>query len=46
MKIREDLKPGNLFPDIELPDQGGRLRTMSQLMRTFPTIVVFWRGRY
>jgi peroxiredoxin len=46
MKIRQDLKPGNLFPDIELPDQGGQSRALSQLMRRFPTIVTFWRGRY
>jgi len=24
MKIREDLNPGKLFPDIELPDQDGQ----------------------
>ena len=46
MKIREDLKPGNPFPDIELPDQDGRTLSLSQLMRGFPTVVAFWRGRY
>ncbi len=46
MKIREDLKPGNIFPDFERPDQDGIIRKLSELMRECPTIVVFWRGQY
>ncbi len=46
MKIREDLKPGNLFPDIERPDQDGVRRKLGDLMQGWPTVVVFWRGRY
>ncbi|MCZ6678790.1 MAG: hypothetical protein O7E52_16270 [Candidatus Poribacteria bacterium] len=46
MKIREDLKPGNIFPDFERPDQNGITRKLSDLMREWPTIVVFWRGQY
>jgi peroxiredoxin len=44
MKIREDLKPGNKFPNIELPDQDGEVMKLSQRMRGFPIIVVFYRG--
>lgn len=46
MKIRQDLKPGNTFPDFELPDQNGEIRELSGLMDNWPTIVVFWRGQY
>jgi peroxiredoxin Q/BCP len=46
MKIRQDLKPGNLFPDFELPDQDGLPHRLSDLMGGWPTIVVFWRGGY
>ena len=46
MKIRADLKPGNLFPDFELPDHEGAERRLSALMEGWPTILVFWRGRY
>jgi hypothetical protein len=46
MKIREDLKPGNIFPNFERPDQDGVIRTLDELMRGWPTIVVFWRGQY
>ena len=46
VKIREDLKPGNIFPDFELADQHGTMRKLNDLMRGWPTIVVFWRGQY
>ena len=46
MKIREDLKPGNLFPDFERPDHEGIGRKLSELMGKWPTILVFWRGCY
>ena len=46
MKIRADLKPGNPFPNFELPDQEGVVRKLGELMDGWPTILVFWRGRY
>lgn len=46
MKIREDLKPDNPFPDFELPDQDGTVQRLSDLMGRWPTILVFWRGAY
>jgi peroxiredoxin len=46
MKIHEDLKTGNIFPDFELPDQDGEMRSFSELMGSWPTIIVFWRGQY
>ena len=46
MKIREDLKRGSIFPDFERPDQDGITRTLEELMRGWPMIVVFWRGAY
>ena len=46
MKIREDLKPGNIFPDFECPDQNGEMRKLSELMDGWPTVIVFWRGQY
>jgi peroxiredoxin len=44
MKMREDLKPGNKFPNFELPDQDGETLQLSQRMRGWPLIVVFYRG--
>ncbi len=41
-----DLNPGNLFPDIELPDHEGSPKKLSELMRGWPTIVTFVRGHY
>lgn len=47
MKIREDLMiAGNKFPNFERPDQDGMIRTLEDLMRGWPTILVFWRGAY
>ena len=46
MKIREDLKPGNAFPDFALPDHDGVERSLRQIHGGWPTILVFWRGRY
>lgn len=42
--MRPDLTPGNLFPDIELPDHTGAVVKLSDLMRGWPTIVTFARG--
>jgi peroxiredoxin len=44
MKIHPDLKPGNKFPDFELPDQDGKIQKLSRHMRGWPTIIVFYRG--
>ena len=44
--MRANLRPGEKFPDIELPNDGGNLTTLSSLMRGFPTVVVFSRGYY
>jgi peroxiredoxin len=44
--MRENLKPGEEFPDIELPSADGELTKLSSLMDGFPTVVVFSRGYY
>ena len=44
--MRDDLRPGNKFPDIELPNQDGEVVKLSSIMRGFPTAVVFTRGYY
>ncbi len=44
--MREKLRPGEQFPDIELPNQDGAMTKLSGLMGGFPTVVVFSRGYY
>lgn len=44
--MRDDLRPGNKFPDIELPNQDKEAVRISSLVRGFPTVVVFSRGYY
>lgn len=44
--MQEDLRPGNKFPDIELPNQDKEVVKLSSIIRGFPTIVVFSRGYY
>ena len=44
--MRENLRPGEVFPDIELPNQDAKLTKLSSLMHRFPTVVVFSRGYY
>lgn len=44
--MRDDLRPGNRFPDIELPNQDKEVVRLSSLSRGFPTVVVFSRGYY
>lgn len=44
--MQKDLRPGEQFPDIELPNQDERLTKLSGLMHRFPTVVVFSRGYY
>jgi peroxiredoxin len=38
------LDPGDAFPDLELPDHAGRMRTLSQLVGGDPTVLHFYRG--
>ena len=45
-EMRDDLRPENEFPDIELPNQDKEVVRLSSLMRGFPTAVVFSRGYY
>jgi peroxiredoxin len=44
--MRENLRPGEKFPDIELPNQDKKVVRLSSIMRGFPTVVVFARGYY
>lgn len=44
--MRADLKPGNQFPDFELPDHTGTPVRLSQLLRGFPGALIFSRGYY
>jgi len=43
-KMREDLRVGNKFPDLELPDQDGTPQNVSELLRGFPGALIFGRG--
>ena len=44
--MRDNLRPGEQFPDIELPNQDGEPTKLSGLSGGFPIIVVFSRGAY
>ncbi len=44
--MRENLRPGEKFPNIELPNQYEDLTKLSSLAGGFPTVVVFSRGYY
>jgi peroxiredoxin len=44
--MREHLRPGETFPDIELPNQDEVATKLSGLMGGFPVIVAFSRGYY
>jgi hypothetical protein len=44
--MRSNLRPGEKFPDIELPNPSEQPTKLSSLMRGFPTAVVFSRGYY
>ena len=39
-----NLKIGDRFPDIELPDHDGQQVKLSQLIGKFPFILTFYRG--
>ena len=44
--MRGNLRPGERFPDIELPNQDEEQTKLSGLIGGFPTVVVFSRGYY
>jgi hypothetical protein len=44
--VRENLRLGEKFPEIELVNDNGELTKLSSLTRGFPTAVVFSRGYY
>jgi hypothetical protein len=44
--MRENLRPGELFPDIDLPNQDEEPTKLSSLMAGFPMVLVFSRGYY
>ena len=46
MGMRSDIVPGATFPDYELPDHTGRHRTLSEIQRGDPMIVVLSRGAF
>ncbi len=44
--MRDDLRPGNPFPDFSLPDQTGKELSLSALMNGWPVVLTFNRGNY
>jgi peroxiredoxin len=42
--LRPALQPGVRVPDLELPDQNGSIRRLSELVAGDPTLLVFSRG--
>jgi peroxiredoxin len=44
--VRADIVPGAVFPDYELPDQRGKHRTLSELQRSDPVVLVLARGGF
>lgn len=44
--MRNDLKPGNSFPDFTLNDHTGTPQSLSGLMDGWPTVLTFNRGNY
>ena len=44
--MRPDIKPGARFPDYELPDHEGTVRTLSELQGTIPMVLHLSRGGY
>lgn len=44
--MRKNLRAGEPFPDIELPNHEGEPTKLSSLMGDFPIVVVFSRGAY
>jgi peroxiredoxin len=44
--MRKNLRAGEPFPDIELPNHEGEPTKLSSLIGGFPIVVVFSRGAY
>ena len=44
--MREDLRPGEKIPDIELPNHDNEVVRLSSIIRGFPTAVMFSRGYF
>jgi peroxiredoxin len=44
--MRQDIVPGAIFPDYDLPDQTGKHHKLSELQRADPMIVVLSRGGF
>ena len=42
--MRDDLVPGNPFPDLRLPDTTGRDTPLSEIARAQPLVLAFVRG--
>ena len=42
--MRPDLAPGHRFPDLELPDHSGVVRTLYELAAGDPVVLTFFRG--
>jgi peroxiredoxin len=44
--MRQDLQPGNRFPEMELPDHAGNRRRLSELPGGDPLLLQFARGYF
>jgi peroxiredoxin len=44
--MHSNLRPGEKFPEIELPNHDNENVKLSSIMRGFPTVVIFSRGYY
>ena len=44
--MRSDIVPGGTFPDYELPDHTGTVRTLSELQGDDPLILTLARGHF
>ena len=42
--MHPDLAPGATFPDLELPDHSGVVRTLTELAEGDPLVLTFFRG--
>ncbi len=43
-RVNDELRPGGSVPDLELPDQLGRTRRLSELVGPDPALLHFYRG--
>ena len=44
--MKDNLQPGNPFPDFSLPDTKKEMVTLSECMEGMPTVITFNRGNY